>query len=169
MHMTNETIAKHLGMEDEDVLKMDLLGEARRRPRSIMTSGDKYRYQVEFLNLKELAYGKKPKSRKAESGVPDRLKPLMEDDAIKDMFSEIERITGRLFDGREPAEIMSWITDYNATPEMIVYAYSYSVRKKNHSNPKYVAAIVKEWANLGLKTVGQIEGIWRDRQPPLPV
>jgi len=158
MHMTNESIAKHLGMEDEDVLKAwtywEKLGVVKKH---YDKPGDKFHYQVEFLNLKELAYGKKPKSRKTESGVPDRLKPLMEDDTIKDMYSEIERITGRMFGGREPAEILSWITDYNATPEMIVYAYSYCVKKRNHSNPKYVAAVVKEWANLGLKTVSQIE------------
>lgn len=40
---------------------------------------------------------------------------------------------------------------------MIVFAYSYCVKKKNRSNHKYVAAVVKEWANQGLKTVSQIE------------
>lgn len=158
MRMTNETIAKHLGMEDEDVLKAwtywEKLGVIRKHYEK---PGDKFRYQVEFLNLKELAYGKKQKSQKPEPKVPDRLKQLMSDDTIKDMYSEIERITGRLFEGKEPAEIMAWITDYNANPEMIVYAYSYCVKKKNHSNHKYVAAIVKEWANQGLKTIDQIE------------
>lgn len=158
MHMTNETIAKHLGMADEDILKAwtywEKLGVVKKHYEK---PGDKFRYQVEFLNLKELAYGKKTKSRKADAGIPDRLKELMDNDTIKNMYSEIERITGRLFEGREPAEILSWITDYNAGPEMIVYAYSYCVRKKNHSNHKYVAAVVKEWVNQGLKTVDQIE------------
>ncbi len=158
MRMTNETIAKHLGMEDEDVLKAwtywEKMGVVRKHYEK---PGDKFRYQVEFLNLKELAYGKKQKSQKPEPVIPDRLKELMSDDSIKNMYSEIERITGRLFEGREPAEIMSWITDYNANPEMIVYAYSYCVKKKNHSNHKYVAAVVKEWANQGLKTAEQIE------------
>jgi DnaD/phage-associated family protein len=158
MQMSNETVAKHLGMEDEDVLKAwtywEKLGVIKKHYEK---PGDKYRYQVEFLNLKELAYGKKPKARKSESGVPDRLKELMEDEAVKEMYESIERITGRLFEGKEPMEILSWITDYNATPELIVSAYSYSVRKKNHSNPKYVAAVVKEWTNQGLKTAEQIE------------
>lgn len=158
MRMTNETIAKHLGMEVEDVLKAwtywEKMGVIRKHYEK---PADKLRYQVEFLNLKEMAYGRKPRSRKTEAGVPDRLKALMDDDTIKNMYSEIERITGRLFEGKEPAEIMSWITDYNANPEMIIYAYSYCVKKKNHSNHKYVAAIVKEWANQGLKTIGQIE------------
>jgi DnaD/phage-associated family protein len=156
--MTNETIAKHLNMDDEDVLKAwtywEKMGVVRKHYEK---PGDKYRYQVEFLNLKELAYGKKQKSQKSVAGIPDRLKSLMDDDAVKNMYGEIERITGRLFEGKEPADIMSWITDYNATPEMIVQAYSYCVKKKNHSNPKYVAAIVKEWINQGLKTVEQIE------------
>lgn len=158
MNMTNETIAKHLGMEDEDVLKAwtywEKMGVIKKH---YLKPGEKYRYQVEFLNLKELVYGKKPKNQKAESGVPDRLKELMENDAIKDMYGEIERITGRLFEGKEPAEIMSWITDYNATPEMVVYAYSYCVKKKNHSNHKYVGAIVKEWTSQGFRTIDQIE------------
>lgn len=158
IRMTNGTIAKHLGLEDEDVLKawtywekMGVIKKHYEKP------GDKFHYQVEFLNLKELAYGKKQKSQKVDSGIPDRLKELMDDDSVKNMYSEIERITGRLFEGREPAEIMSWITDYNANPEMIVCAYSYCVKKKNHSNHKYVAAVVKEWANQGLKTAEQIE------------
>lgn len=158
MRMTNETIAKHLGMEDEDVLKAwtywEKMGVVRKHYEK---PGDKFRYQVEFLNLKELAYGKKKKDQKAAADIPDRLKELMDDDTIKDMYSEIERITGRLFEGKEPAEILSWITDYNANPEMIIYAYSYCVRKKNHSNHKYIAAVVKEWAAQGLKTVDQIE------------
>jgi DnaD/phage-associated family protein len=156
MNMTNETIAKHLSMEDEDVLRAwsywEKLGVIKKH---YDKPGDKYRYRVEFLNLKELAYGKKP--RKAETEIPDRLKKLMDDDAIKNMYGSIEQVTGRLFSGKEPAEILSWITDYNAAPEMIVSAYAYCVRKKHHSNPKYVAAVVKEWANLGLKTAEQIE------------
>ena len=158
LHMTNETIAKHLGMEDEDVLKawtywekMGVIKKHYEKP------SDRFRYQVEFLNLKERVYGKKLKSQKSESKVPDRLKELMADDTIKDMFSEIERITGRLFEGKEPSEILSWIDNYNATPELIVYAYSYCVKKKSHSNHKYVAAVVKEWTAQGLKTVEQIE------------
>lgn len=158
MRMSNETIAKHLSMDDEDVLKAwtywEKMGVVKKH---YPKSEDKYRYQVEFLNLKELVYGKKQKNQKSETEIPDRLKELMDNDTIKNMYSEIERVTGRLFEGKEPAEILSWITDYNATPEMVVYAYSYCVKKKSHSNHKYVGAIVKEWANQGLKTIDKIE------------
>ncbi len=158
MLMTNETIAKHLNMEDEDVLKawtywekMGVVKKHYEKP------GDKFRYQVEFLNLKERVYGKKQKTAKSDEKVPDRLKQMMDNDTIKDMYAEIERITGRLFEGREPAEILSWIENYNATPEIVVYAYAYCVKKRNRSNHKYVGAVVKEWTGQGLKTVEQIE------------
>ncbi|MBP6492325.1 MAG: hypothetical protein KA282_05055, partial [Clostridia bacterium] len=88
MRMTNETIAKHLSMDDEDVLKawtywekMGVVKKHYQKPE------DKFRYQVEFLNLKELVYGKKQKSQKSESAIPDRLKELMDNDTIKDMYS----------------------------------------------------------------------------------
>lgn len=156
--MTNEALAKHLGMDDEDVLKAwtywEKLGVIRKH---FLKAGDKFHYQVEFINLKGLVYGKNPRTREKDSEIPERLKGLMDDKDIKEMYGRIERITGRLFEGKEPMEILSWITDYNATPEMILYAYSYCVKKKGHSNPSYVAAVVKEWANQGFKTTEQIE------------
>lgn len=158
--MTNEAIAKHLSMDDEDVLKAwtywEKLGVIRKH---FIKPGDKFHYQVEFINLKGRVYGKNhSKTRDQDSQVPDRLRGLMDNDDIKEMYSGIEQIIGRLFEGNEPMEILSWITDYNATPEMIKYAYSYCVKKKGHSNYKYVAAVVKEWANQGLKTTDKIEG-----------
>ncbi|MDD4564418.1 MAG: DnaD domain protein [Eubacteriales bacterium] len=157
--MTNETIAKHLDMDDEDVLKAWTYWEKLSViQKHFIKPGDKFHYQVEFINLKGLAYGKNhTKTRNQDPKVPDRLKGLMDNNDIKEMYGRIERITDRLFEGNEPMEILSWITDYNATPEMITYAYSYCVKKKGHSNHKYVAAVVKEWANQGLKTIDQIE------------
>lgn len=159
MLMSNDTIAKHIGLADEDVLKAwsywESLGIIKKHYEN---PSDKFHYQVEFLNLKERVYGKKNKSKKTDAEkLPDNLKKLMNDEAIKNMYSDIERTIGRLFEGKEPTEILSWISDYNANPEMIVYAYTYCKKKKNHSNHKYVAAIVKEWASLGLKTIEQIE------------
>ncbi|MBR0598335.1 DnaD domain protein [Sinanaerobacter chloroacetimidivorans] len=158
MLMSNDTIAKHLSMADEDVLKAWSYWESKGVIRkNYEKAGDKFRYQVEFINLKELVYGQKVKEKKAEGKIPSHLKEQMDNDVIRNMYSEIERIIGRLFEGKEPAEILSWITDYNATPEMVIYAYSYCVKKKNRSNHKYVAAVVKEWVNQGLKTLEQIE------------
>ncbi len=158
MSMTNETMAKQLCMEDEDVLKAwtywEKMGVIKKHYEK---KEDKFHYKVEFINLKELMYGKTTKAQKEEEQIPERLKSLMNDDTLKDMYHEIERITGRLFDGKEPTEILSWLTDYNATPEMIVYAYSYCTRKRNQNGHKYVGTVVKEWAAQGYKTIEKIE------------
>lgn len=158
INMTNDTIAKHLDQADEDVLKAwsywESLGIIKKHYEK---PNDKFHYKVEFLNLKERVYGKKSKNKNADSKVPDNLKELMNNDEIKNMYSDIERVAGRLFEGKEPVEILSWLTDYNATPEIIVYAYSYCKKKRNHCNHKYVGAIVKEWMNLGLRTIDEIE------------
>lgn len=160
LNMSNETIAKHLGIAVEDVLKawsywenLGIIKKHYEKP------SDKYHYQVEFLNLKERVYGKKNKSKSGDKDakIPDNLKDLMDNDIIKNMYSDIESVIGRLFEGKEPTEILSWISDYNATPEMVIYAYKYCKKKRNHCNLKYVAAIVKEWTNQGLRTIEQIE------------
>lgn len=156
--MSNETMAKHLNLPVEDMLKawsyweeLGLIKKHYENPK------DPFRYQVEILNLKERFYGKKEKRKKTDKKVPDHVKDMLDNDGLKDMYSEIERITGRLLGGKEPSEIFAWITDYNATPEMIVYAYSYSMKRKGHGDYRYVGTIVKEWAGQGLKTIDKIE------------
>jgi len=160
LNMSNETIAKHLGLADEDVLKawsywegLGIIKKHYEKP------SDKYHYQVEILNLKERVYVKKNKGKQGDKDtkIHEKLKNLMDNDIIKNMYSDIESVIGRLFEGKEPTEILSWISDYNATPEMVVYAYKYCKKKRNHCSLKYVAAIVKEWTNQGFRTIEQIE------------
>lgn len=158
MLMNNEAIGKQLGMAIEDVMKAwsywDDMGVVKKHYEK---PTDKLHYQIEFLNLKDRIYGKGLQEKKSEQKLPDNMKEFLDNDEIKSMYREIERITGRLFEGKEPTEILSWMTDYNASPQVIVYAYSYSVKKRNHSSPKYVGAIVKKWTEQGLKTIEQVE------------
>lgn len=156
--LENGIIAKQLSMADEDVLKAWSYWENQGIVRKhFKDPTDKFHYQIEFLNLRELAYGKKNKRKKEEDKVPDRLKTLMDDDTIRNMYSEIERIIGRLFEGKEPAEILGWISDYNITPELAVYAYSYCTSHRKNNKCNYVGAVVKEWAGKGLKSIGNVE------------
>lgn len=157
LFMNNEAIAKQLNMAIEDVMKawtywedMGVIKKHYEKPT------DRFHYQIEFLNLKDRVYGKNLQEKKPEQKLPDHVKDILGNEEIRSMYQEIERITGRML-GKETTEILSWITDYNATPEIIVYAYSYSIKNRNHSSPKYVAAIVKKWAEQGFKTIDQVE------------
>ncbi|QHI72225.1 DnaD domain-containing protein [Aminipila terrae] len=155
--MDNETIAKQLAMADEDILKAwsywETLGVIEKH---FDDPKDRFNYGVEFINLKELLYGKQTKKSKEKKSGKDVNSKLVDVD-VREMYSAIEKITGRLLGGKEPMAILSWIEDFGAEPEMIVYAYSYckNTRKKDSSN--YVGTVVKEWAERNLHTKEEIE------------
>lgn len=154
LEITNEEIARHLNMEHEDVLKawtywekIGAIKKIRKNP------DDKFEYDVEFIVLKEQFYGK---SSKKTYSAEQSSHSLMVDKDIKDMFAAIEKITGRVLSGTELMEIRSWISDFNASPEVIVYGYSYCMQKKK-KDIKYIAAVIKAWAAEGLQDVISVE------------
>lgn len=161
--LENDIIAKQLSMADEEVLMAWTYWEEQGLiKKHYRDSRDKFNYQVEFLNLRELVYGKKTGRKKSEAKVPEALKNLMEDDTISEMYQQIEEVTGRLLGGQEPAGILSWIEDYGVSPALVVYAYSYCTSNRGNSKYKYVSAVVKEWAEKGLKTVEEAEAYLRE-------
>lgn len=81
----------------------------------------------------------------------------LEDRELADMFAMIERILARPLGGTEPSEIVSWLTDFGATPEMIIYAFTYSSKNKHNPGIKYIQAIIKDWVEKGLFELEKIE------------
>lgn len=153
--ITNEDIAKQLSVEHEDVLKAwnhwERMGAIRKIKKE---TGNKFDYDVEFVVLKEQLYGEK--NIKPAVVSDQNIQSFMSDKNIQDMFSEIERITGRIVGATEMKEVLSWITDFNASPEVIVYGYSYCIRKKK-KHLKYIEAVVKNWAAEGLRDMAGVE------------
>lgn len=160
--LENDIIAKQLSMADEEVLMAWTYWEGQGLiKKHYKDPQNKFNYQVEFLNLRELVYGKKVK-KKNEAKVPEALKNLMENDALSEMYREIEEITGRLLGGQEPTGVLTWIEDLGVSPSFIVYAYSYCTANRGNNKYKYVGAVVKEWAEKGLKTVEEVENHLRE-------
>lgn len=154
-NITNDDIAKHLNLDIEDVLKAWTYWEKMGVIRKIKESPeDKFDYSVEFVFLKEQLYGEKD-SKKSFPAV-NNLQSAMSDKEIKDMFSAIEQIAGRVLSAAEMGEIISWIDDFQATPEIIVYGYSYCIQKRK-KNIKYIEAVIKGWAAEGLRDVMAVE------------
>ncbi len=159
--MDNFTIAKQLSMDIEDVLKAWTFWEKMGIVKKYYANReDKLHYQVEFTNLKEKIYGtpKKKKDKHDESSDNSRkVIEALEDHKIKNMFQSIEKIMGRAYHGNEPIEILSLMEDYGATPEVIVFAYTFATANKGTNTHKYIFSIIKEWSNRGLKTKEQVE------------
>lgn len=154
LDITNEEIARHLSLEHEDVLKAWTYWEKIGAVRKIRANPeDKFNYDIEFVTLKGQLYGK---SSKKSYAADHNTKSLMADKDIKDMFAAIEKITGRVISGTELMEVLSWINDYGATPEVVIYGYSYCLQKKK-KDIKYIAAVIKAWAAEGLRDVLSVE------------
>lgn len=158
MPITNEAIAKQLSLAEEDVLKAWTYWEDKCViSRHYSDPDDRYHYKVELRNLKEQVFGKAGKSKRDEEGLPDSLLSLMSDQDLKKMYSQIEQITGRLFEGKEPGVILNWIKDLGVSPDLVVFAYDHCTQKRKNNKHNYVATVIKEWAGKGLKTVPEVE------------
>lgn len=152
--MDNAAVAKQLSIPEEDVLKAwsywEELGVIRKHRKN---PDNKFDYVVEFVNLKELLYGKNVKPIKEDMADA----PLgLEDETTRSLFHSIERMSGSVINGTQMREILSWMNEFHATPEVIVYAYSYC-KEKGKQNIRYVGAVVKKWVSEGLNDVVAVE------------
>lgn len=153
--MNNEIIARQLDLSEEDVLKawsywekQGIIRKIREKPE------DKFTYQVEFINLKELLYGKG--NHKNSASADEKARMAMSDRTIQGMYQSIEQIVGRTISSTEMMKILSWINEFHASPEIIVYAYSYC-KGKEKQDIRYIAAVVKSWVSEGLNDVLAVE------------
>ncbi|MBE6037382.1 MAG: DnaD domain protein [Clostridiales bacterium] len=151
--MDNPTIARELGINEEDVMKAWTYWEEK----GIITKHypdkeDRFRYKVRFCSLKEQLFGKGKKKKPAKE-----LPAELSDQTVKRMYNAIERITGRVFDGKEPAAILSWISDYGADPAGIVEAYRYCSTVRKNTRCAYVGTVVREWCEKGIRTPEEIQ------------
>ena len=158
--ITNEMIARQLLMSEEDVLAAWSYWEEKGViKKHFADASDRLHYSVEFLDLKERIYGKngKGKEKSKEKKLNDKVSELMDDTQLRALYSRIEQITGRLFEGKEPAAILGFLSDYGFSADAVAYAYEYCVKQRNNNKHNYVAAVLREWAEKGLLTLAEIK------------
>lgn len=154
--LSHEDIARQLSLSVEDVLKAWSYWEAKGVIRKHYAGEeDKLRYKVEFLNLKEQLYGKG--SKDAGKNTARQSGGGLDEEEIRILYNRIEQITGRPFTAKEPLTIASWLSDYEFSPEVILYAYEYCTKRRGNNKASYVGAVVHQWASSGLRTLEQIK------------
>lgn len=127
-------------------------------------------YDIELISSKEVLYCGPSKAQKEETevGVANIDHEDLEDfektsaselvdDELSELFSEIERILGRPIASNEAIAISEWPLEYGVNMEVILYAYSYCVRTLGKDHIRYIDAVIKEWAKLGLSDSLKIE------------
>lgn len=163
IEVTNQTIAKHLEIPLEDVLRAwdfwEKKGIIKKTP---LDNEDKYNYKVSFLNLKQLyiknnlslfSTAEKPKKKSLTS---QDLIDANQIPQINKMFNKIDDIMRRQTVVTEKQKILSWIEDYNMNPDVIEKAFSYGVERKGQRNINYVEGIIRNWYDSGLTNMEAI-------------
>lgn len=112
-------------------------------------------YDIVFKNLKQRLINTQRviKERPREQVLVD----LMENNSVRNMFSNIDYFMRRPTTPTEKMEIISWISDYNMSPEMVEIAFEFSTEKKKVVSVNYVRAIVISWYDKKLSSVEEIE------------
>lgn len=153
--ISRDEIARHLNIEEEDVLKAwnywEKMGVVRKRKGE---SEDQFDYDVEFVTLRQQMYGQ---SDVEASDGRYQIADQMSDPRIQEMISEIEQTTGRVFSSSEIREVISWIEDYPIEPEAVSYGFSYSKKNRRKTEIRYVGSILRQWASDGMRDVPAIE------------
>ena len=161
LNMSNETMAKQLGIDEAVILEAwdywESMGAIKKR---YVDSFGKVGFTVEFLNLKELLYGKNTQPVRSETKKKEK-ENIFGNKAVKNMFQNIEKIYGRAMSSSEINQILAWLADYNATAEVIEFAMKYCV-DKNKTSLKYIEKVVKEWTSAGMETTAQIQEYLQD-------
>ena len=155
LEITEKAIAKQLGLSEEKVREAWEYWEERGviRKRYFDTQGN-VSFIVEFLSLKEQLYGKNTAPVRGEASRP-KGDNVFGNPEVKVMFKDIEKALGRTLDSSELGQIMKWLTDYGASPEVVFTAVKYSI-DKNKTSMRYIESVVKGWTEEGLQSTDQI-------------
>ncbi|MEG0663183.1 MAG: DnaD domain protein, partial [Anaerovoracaceae bacterium] len=140
-------LAKRLNLSSQDVAKAFLYFEQLGMMKRVQ--GD-----MELFSLKERLYGNKNAHR--ETVATEKGRKILDNGPLKEMIREIQMATGCFLSTVEATEILSWMTDYNASAEVIAGAYVYC-NEKGKTNYKYVGKVVKDWVSRGFATKEDIE------------
>ncbi|WP_077369317.1 DnaD domain protein [Anaerosalibacter sp. Marseille-P3206] len=168
IEVDNETIAKHLDIPLSDVLRAwDFWkdkGIIEKLPKS---DGNKYDYEVKFLNLKQLYIKNNYKPITAVSNVEQHSSGYVcsEEDLIEandivpinKMFNSIDYIMRRQLVPNEKKKVLEWIYNYNMNPDMVVKAFFYAIEKKGIKNVNYVEGIIRNWYDDGITNVEALQ------------
>lgn len=165
IEVNNQTIAKHLEIPLEDVLRAWDFWESKGIIKKIPAEeNNKYNYKVKFLNLKQLYIknnlslfnSKEENKNKQKSITPQELIDANQIPAINKMFNQIDYIMRRQTVTTEKQKILSWIENYNMNPDVIEKAFFYGVERKGIKNINYIEGIIRNWYDNGLTNMESI-------------
>lgn len=147
------TIAKELSEEEELVRKAFLYWKERGTVKFYKKDEEDI---IEFTSLRSLLFLGAKQSVDAQGKVKTSGTDLS-DSRVSELYKQVEKAAGRPIGANEAIDIVSWLDDFAATPELIVKAYSYCREVHKKDDPRYVGKVVKDWSLKGLLSASAIE------------
>ena len=159
--LTHAELADRLGLDISKVISAWRYFEERRIVKlTPLKTGSKENFDVEFVDVKGLLYGGNNGNSNAASGTgqyTDPSKSSLSDSDLAELFRKISSVRGDAsLDGGDAQRVISWIEHDGATPEIIEFAWAFSIDERGEKSAGYVEKIVREWAGKGLKTVSEV-------------
>lgn len=123
--------------------------------RSRPDPGSKTGFEREFTDIRCVFFSCGSGAQPRREAAP---KPVsLNDEQLAGLYRDIEGITGRMLESREPETIAAWIDEYGMDPQLIVFGYKYSKEHGKSDRSRYVGAILKDWRAKDLKCVADVE------------
>lgn len=165
IEVNNQTIAKHLEVPLEDVLRAwDFWEKKGIIEKSSLGEEDIYNYKVKFLNLKQLYIKnnlnlferEKSEAAKKAMAKSKRLIDANQIPQVNNMFNQIDYILRRQTGHHEKQRILDWIEDFNMNPDVIEKAVSFSVEKRGQNHLNYIEGIIRNWYSAGITNMNAL-------------
>lgn len=153
----NTVLAKSLNLPNDAIDKAWDYWQSLGLVRKVAKAEGSEAYRVVFVNLKEAAFGKCPIEFVDANKVSQKDAIDLSSVDLGQLYRNIEKTTGRMLDGKEAETIAEWLTDYNISPEVILYCYKYSTENGKSNRVRYVEKILMDWREKNLDTVALIE------------
>lgn len=153
LEMTDKVMAKQLGIPEKKIIDAwnywEKMGAIKKL--YVDSAGD-IDFTVEFINLKELMYGKSTEViLEEQEPSPD----IFGNDQIKKVFDRVEQLMARSLSSTEVTRILSWMTDDKVPPEVLLFGISYCL-EKHKSSLNYIESVLRNWMKDGLYTVDAV-------------
>lgn len=152
----NSMIAKELTLSEATVDKAWDYWQSVGIVKKVAKSESTDAYKVMFINVKEAVFGKCA-IEVAGTGKTSKAPIDLSSADLGQLYRGIEKVTGRLLEGKEAEIVAGWITEFGISPDVILYCYKYSTENGKSNRVKYVEKILMDWREKNLETVGMIE------------
>lgn len=152
--LSNETIAKTLGLTAEEVINAWKYWEDQGiiRLYAYSSPGSEGDFTVEYLSIKEIMLNIKEKEENTGKYSPERIITARSNQQIREMFDYFRKIFARELSPNELFMFLDWIDDYNLPPDVVRLIIDDCVSRDKKDMP-YLKQVAKNWFDAGIDSV----------------